>query len=60
MILIIDNYDSFTYNIYQYICELGYIVEVHKNDRIYVKKMEKYFHHNVILQLNLSNKKVAF
>ena len=41
MILIIDNYDSFTYNIYQYICELGYIVEVHKNDRITIPDIKR-------------------
>ena len=31
MILIIDNYDSFTYNIVQYLGELGASVEVHRN-----------------------------
>ena len=34
MILIIDNYDSFTYNLYQYLCELGATVEVARNDAI--------------------------
>jgi len=34
MILMIDNYDSFTYNIVQYLCELGADVEVHRNDAI--------------------------
>ncbi len=34
MLLLIDNYDSFTYNLYQYLCELGAAVEVHRNDRI--------------------------
>ncbi len=33
-ILLIDNYDSFTYNLYQYICELGALVEVARNDEI--------------------------
>ena len=34
MILVIDNYDSFTYNLVQYLEELGAEVEVHRNDRI--------------------------
>ena len=34
MILMIDNYDSFTYNIVQYIRELGGIVSVYRNDEI--------------------------
>ena len=34
MILLIDNYDSFTYNLYQYLCELGAEVLVRRNDKI--------------------------
>jgi len=34
MLLLIDNYDSFTYNLYQYLCELGEQVEVFRNDKI--------------------------
>ena len=34
MILLIDNYDSFTYNLYQYLCELGAEVSVVRNDKI--------------------------
>ncbi|MDW2030319.1 glutamine amidotransferase-related protein, partial [Vibrio sp. 399] len=34
MLLIIDNYDSFTYNLYQYFCELGAHVKVVRNDEI--------------------------
>ena len=34
MILIIDNYDSFTYNVYQYVANLGYEVHVVRNDQI--------------------------
>ena len=33
-VLLIDNYDSFTYNLYQYLCELGAEVTVHRNDEI--------------------------
>ncbi|EPG74424.1 glutamine amidotransferase, class I [Leptospira fainei serovar Hurstbridge str. BUT 6] len=34
MILLIDNYDSFTYNLYQYFCQIGNQVEVFRNDKI--------------------------
>lgn len=34
MILLIDNYDSFTWNLYQYFCELGAEVVVKRNDEI--------------------------
>jgi anthranilate synthase/aminodeoxychorismate synthase-like glutamine amidotransferase len=34
VLLLIDNYDSFTYNLYQYLCELGADVEVFRNDKI--------------------------
>ena len=37
MILMIDNYDSFTYNLVQYFGELGAEVEVHRNDQITVE-----------------------
>ena len=37
MLLLIDNYDSFTFNLYQYLSELGADVEVHRNDEISVE-----------------------
>ncbi|MCH8063347.1 MAG: aminodeoxychorismate/anthranilate synthase component II [Chloroflexi bacterium] len=37
MILLIDNYDSFTYNLYQYLCELGAEVKVVRNDKTTVE-----------------------
>ena len=40
MILLIDNYDSFTYNLYQYLCELGADVEVARNDKISLEEIE--------------------
>ncbi|RLQ95368.1 anthranilate synthase component II [Falsibacillus albus] len=40
MILLIDNYDSFTYNLYQYISELGGDVLVKRNDEIDAKQIE--------------------
>jgi anthranilate synthase, component II (EC 4.1.3.27) len=39
MILMIDNYDSFTYNLVQYFGELGAEVEVHRNDQITVDEV---------------------
>jgi anthranilate synthase component II len=36
MILLIDNYDSFTYNLVHYLGELGAVCDVHRNDRITV------------------------
>jgi anthranilate synthase component 2 len=41
MLLMIDNYDSFTYNIVQYFRELGAEVEVHRNDKITIDEIEK-------------------
>jgi len=40
MILMIDNYDSFTYNIVQYLLELGAEVEVRRNDEITITEIE--------------------
>ena len=40
MILLIDNYDSFTYNLYQYLCELGAEVEVRRNDKTTIGEIE--------------------
>ena len=41
MLLMIDNYDSFTYNLVQYFAELGEDVVVHRNDEITVGQIEK-------------------
>ena len=40
MLLMIDNYDSFTYNVVQYLCELGADVVVHRNDEITLPEIE--------------------
>ena len=36
MLLLIDNYDSFTYNLYHYLGELGAAIRVFRNDAISV------------------------
>ena len=40
MLLVIDNYDSFTYNLVQYLGELGQTVEVRRNDQVTVDEIE--------------------
>lgn len=40
-ILIIDNYDSFTYNLYQYVGEINPNIEVFRNDKITIEQIEK-------------------
>lgn len=41
MILVIDNYDSFTFNLVQYLGELGQDVSVYRNDQITLQEIEK-------------------
>jgi anthranilate synthase/aminodeoxychorismate synthase-like glutamine amidotransferase len=41
MLLVIDNYDSFTYNLVQYLGEMGEEIEVFRNDKISVPEIEK-------------------
>lgn len=41
MLLLIDNYDSFTYNLYQYFCELGAEVVVKRNDELQLADIER-------------------
>ncbi|MBF0252678.1 MAG: aminodeoxychorismate/anthranilate synthase component II [Candidatus Omnitrophica bacterium] len=41
MILFIDNYDSFTYNLVQYVGQLGADVEVYRNDKITLDEIDK-------------------
>ena len=40
MLVVIDNYDSFTYNLVQYLGELGEKVEVRRNDRVTLQEIE--------------------
>ena len=41
MLLVIDNYDSFTYNLVQYLGELGEDVRVYRNDKITLQQIEE-------------------
>lgn len=49
MILVIDNYDSFTYNIVQYLGELGAKIEVRRNDEVTVEEIETKYRPKKIL-----------
>ena len=49
MILLIDNYDSFTYNLYQYISELGGRVKVVRNDKISLEDIEEMSPEKIII-----------
>ncbi len=40
MLLLIDNYDSFTYNLFQYLAELGADVQVRRNDQVSIREIE--------------------
>ena len=48
-ILLMDNYDSFTYNLYHYFLELGAKVEVYRNDKITTKDILKKQYKGIIL-----------
>ena len=41
-VALIDNYDSFTYNLYQHLAELGATAEVHRNDAVTVAELRGY------------------
>ncbi|MEM7219766.1 MAG: aminodeoxychorismate/anthranilate synthase component II [Pseudomonadota bacterium] len=49
MLLMIDNYDSFTYNIVQYLGELGADVVVHRNDEITIAEIEQLAPEKIVL-----------
>jgi anthranilate synthase/aminodeoxychorismate synthase-like glutamine amidotransferase len=48
-LLLIDNYDSFTYNLYQYLCELGATVEVRRNDKLTVDDVADFQPDGIVL-----------
>lgn len=41
MLAMIDNYDSFTYNLVQYLGELGQVIKVYRNDQVMVDELER-------------------
>jgi anthranilate synthase/aminodeoxychorismate synthase-like glutamine amidotransferase len=49
MILVLDNYDSFTYNLVQYLGELGAKLEVRRNDQLTVEEVEELAPERVVI-----------
>ncbi|OQX39868.1 MAG: aminodeoxychorismate/anthranilate synthase component II [Oceanospirillales bacterium LUC14_002_19_P2] len=49
MLVMIDNYDSFTYNVVQYLGELGADVKVYRNDEITVSELEKLWPDHIVI-----------
>ncbi len=49
MIFVLDNYDSFTYNLVQYLGELGEQVEVRRNDQITPEEIEALRPHHIVI-----------
>lgn len=49
MILMIDNYDSFTYNLVQYLGELGEEIRVYRNDAITVEEIERLAPQHIVI-----------
>lgn len=47
--LMIDNYDSFTWNVVQYLTELGADVKVFRNDQITVDDVERMHPRNIVI-----------
>ncbi|MCK5686604.1 anthranilate phosphoribosyltransferase, partial [bacterium] len=59
MILLIDNYDSFTYNIYQYLLKLGEKVQVFRNDKITIDEISKMNPDHIIISPGPGNPDTA-
>jgi anthranilate synthase component 2 len=49
MLLLIDNYDSFTYNLYQYLCELGEEVTVVRNNKTTIAEIRQMKPHMIVI-----------
>lgn len=49
MLLLIDNYDSFTYNLYQFFCELGQEVEVVRNDQVTLEEIAAWAPERIVI-----------
>ena len=48
-ILLIDNYDSFTYNLYHYLSSLKCKVDVYRNDKVEINRIKKNKYHKIVI-----------
>ena len=55
MLLLIDNYDSFTYNLFQYLSELGQDVLVVRNDKTTIADIERMKPERIVISPGPSN-----
>ncbi|MDD4860150.1 MAG: aminodeoxychorismate/anthranilate synthase component II [Dehalococcoidales bacterium] len=68
MLLLIDNYDSFTYNLFQYLSELGADVKVERNDKTAIDEIERMQPERIVispgpstpLQAGISNEVIRY
>ena len=58
-ILLIDNYDSFTYNLYHYFSSLKCNVDVYRNDKIKIEKIKKKKYQKIVISPGPGNPKQA-
>ncbi len=58
-ILLIDNYDSFTYNLYHYFSSLKCKVDVYRNDKIKIEKIKKKKYQKIVISPGPGNPKQA-
>ena len=57
--ILIDNYDSFTYNIVQYLEELGVKPKIYENDKITVEKLKNIDFNGIIISPGAGNPDTA-
>ena len=55
MILLLDNYDSFTYNLYQYLAELGAEVLVVRNDKISLEEISEMKPDKIVISVSYTH-----
>ena len=55
MIFLLDNYDSFTYNVYQYLSQLGVEITVARNDQITISEIEDMSPEKIVISPGPSN-----